>query len=157
MHWSGILIGAISFLVIGIFHPIVIKGEYYFTHKIWPLFLVGGLAFCAASLFVANGVASATLAIVGFSMLWSILELKHQASVEKGWFPRNPKRTPRSEGKGKASQERANAGRPVVPGDLAPEIKEGRRWTWNSKAIQNRPHGTGPRATGGVRLWRGRL
>ncbi len=109
MHWSGILIGAISFLVIGIFHPIVIKGEYYFTQKIWPLFLAGGLAFCAASLFVANGVASATLAIVGFSMLWSILELKHQAErVEKGWFPRNPKRrSPEAREKSKASQERA--------------------------------------------------
>lgn len=93
MHWSGILIGAISFLVIGIFHPIVIKCEYYFTHRIWPLFLAGGLACCIASLFVAHVVASATLAIVGCCMLWSILELKHQAErVRKGWFPQNPRR-----------------------------------------------------------------
>ena len=93
MHFSGILIGAISFLVIGVFHPIVIKCEYYFTDMVWPWFLAGGLAFCAASLLVPQGIASATLAIVGFSMLWSILELKHQTErVEKGWFPRNPKR-----------------------------------------------------------------
>ena len=93
MHWSGLLIGAISFLVIGVFHPIVIKGEYYFSDKIWPLFLVGGLICCGLSLLVADSIASATLAIVGFSMLWSILELKHQAErVKKGWFPMNPKR-----------------------------------------------------------------
>lgn len=95
MHLSGLLIGAISFLVIGIFHPIVVKGEYYFSSKIWPLFLAGGLICCALSLFVSNSTASATLAIVGFSMLWSILELKHQAErVKKGWFPMNPKRKP---------------------------------------------------------------
>jgi uncharacterized membrane protein YuzA (DUF378 family) len=91
--WSGIFIGAISFLTIGVFHPIVIQCEYHFSDKIWPLFLVGGLAFCTASLFVEGIVLSATLAVVGFAMLWSILELKHQAErVKKGWFPANPKR-----------------------------------------------------------------
>ena len=94
MYWSGIIIGGISFLVIGIFHPIVIKCEYYFTYKIWPLFLVGGLGFCGASLFAEGSIVSPTLAIIGFAMLWSILELKHQDErVKKGWFPENPKRT----------------------------------------------------------------
>jgi len=94
VHESGILIGASAFLIIGIFHPIVIKCEYYFTHKVWPLFLVGGLMFCAAAVFVSHVVLSAILAILGFTMLWSIGELKHQAKrVEKGWFPENPRRS----------------------------------------------------------------
>ncbi len=104
MHWSGIIIGAAAFLIIGLFHPIVIKCEYYFTQRIWPVFLFGGLVFCLAAALVAQVVASAILAILGFTMLWSILELKHQAKrVEKGWFPQNPQRA-----KNKASV----AGRP---------------------------------------------
>lgn len=93
MHGAGIVIGAAAFLIIGIFHPIVIKCEYYFTHKVWPLFLVGGLMCCAAAVFVSHVVLSAILAILGFTMLFSIGELKHQAKrVEKGWFPENPRR-----------------------------------------------------------------
>lgn len=91
MFWSGLIIGAISFLIIGIFHPIVIKCEYYFTDQIWPIFLIGGLIFCAFSLFVHQTILSAILAMIGFAMLWSIRELKEQAErVQKGWFPKNP-------------------------------------------------------------------
>ncbi len=93
MTWSGVIIGAISFLIIGIFHPIVIKCEYYFGDRIWPIFLMGGLLFCGLSLFVEPIIISATLAVIGFAMLWSIKELKEQAErVRKGWFPANPKR-----------------------------------------------------------------
>ena len=46
MNWNGVIIGAVSFLMIGIFHPIVIKCEYYFTAKVWPAFLVVGLLLC---------------------------------------------------------------------------------------------------------------
>lgn len=91
--WSGVVIGAISFLIIGIFHPIVIKCEYYFTERIWPVFLIGGLIFCILSLFVHQIILSAALAVTGFTMLWSIGELKEQTErVEKGWFPKNPNR-----------------------------------------------------------------
>jgi hypothetical protein len=93
MYWTGILIGAIAFLLIGIFHPIVVKCEYYFTSKVWPVFLIAGLICCVASIFVGNIILSATLAILGFTLLWSIGELKHQEErVKKGWFPANPKR-----------------------------------------------------------------
>ncbi|MBC8586828.1 DUF4491 family protein [Paratissierella segnis] len=93
MIWSGVIIGGISFLIIGIFHPIVIYCEYYFTDRIWPLFLVVGLVFCILSLFVHQIILSAALAITGFSMLWSIKELKEQTErVRKGWFPENPNR-----------------------------------------------------------------
>ena len=32
---SGVVIGALTFLVIGLFHPLVIKGEYYFGVGCW--------------------------------------------------------------------------------------------------------------------------
>ena len=93
MFWSGLIIGAISFLIIGIFHPIVIKCEYYFTDKIWPIFFIGGLIFCVLSLFVYKIILSATLAVIGFTMLWSVGEPKEQTErVKKGWFPENPSR-----------------------------------------------------------------
>ena len=93
MNWNGLIIGIGSFLCIGIFHPIVIKCEYYFSAKIWPLFLLGGIVCSAASLFVPSTVFSSILAMLGFSMFWSILELKEQEKrVAKGWFPANPNR-----------------------------------------------------------------
>ncbi|MGI6150792.1 MAG: DUF4491 family protein [Christensenellales bacterium] len=93
MNYTGIVIAACSFLAIGVFHPIVIKCEYYFSTKIWPVFLVFGLALLACSLFVANTVLSSLLGVIGCSSLWSIGELKEQAKrVEKGWFPKNPNR-----------------------------------------------------------------
>ena len=96
LNGSGILIGLTAFIVIGVFHPVVIKCEYYFSDRVWPVFLAGGLAFCAASLFVERPLLSSVLGVVGFSLLWSIRELKQQTRrVEKGWFPRNPKRMPK--------------------------------------------------------------
>ena len=96
LNWSGILIGLSAFIVIGVFHPVVIKCEYYFSDRVWPVFLAGGLAFCAASLLVEHPLLSSVLGVVGFSLLWSIRELKQQTRrVEKGWFPRNPKRVPK--------------------------------------------------------------
>lgn len=93
MVWSGVIIGLISFLIIGIFHPIVIKCEYHFTDRVWPIFLIGGVIFCALSLFVHQPILSAALAMTGFCMLWSIGELKEQTErVKKGWFPENPSR-----------------------------------------------------------------
>ena len=93
MHYFGLIIGAVSFLTIGIFHPIVIKCEYYFSAKCWPVFLIGGFLCVAASLLIENHLISGTLAVLGFSMFWSIGELKHQEKrVEKGWFPANPNR-----------------------------------------------------------------
>lgn len=95
-NWFGILIGLASFVVIGIFHPVVIKCEYYFSDRIWPLFLAGGAAFCVASLFAERPLLSAVLGVVGFTLLWSVHELKQQTKrVEKGWFPQNPKRARR--------------------------------------------------------------
>ena len=92
MDWSGIILGASAFLIIGLFHPIVIKAEYHWGKGCWWLFAVAGLGFCVASL-LSQGVISAILGVVGFSCFWSILELFEQEKrVAKGWFPSNPKK-----------------------------------------------------------------
>ena len=91
MNFTGIIVGLATFLVIGLFHPIVIKAEYYLGTKCWWLFLVAGLLFGAASLWVENLIASTILGVTAFSSFWSILEVIHQhRRVEKGWFPKGP-------------------------------------------------------------------
>jgi hypothetical protein len=93
MNFDGLMIGIVSLVIIGVFHPVVIKGEFYFTDRIWPLFLVAGLASLALSCLFTNVLASSSLGILGFTFLWSIHEIKEQTQrVEKGWFPRNPRR-----------------------------------------------------------------
>ena len=91
MNWQGIIIGAAAFMIIGIFHPIVIKTEYYFGARIWPLFLIVGLVCIGATLFIHQTLIAAVLGIFGFSSLWSIQEILEQKErVKKGWFPKNP-------------------------------------------------------------------
>ncbi len=93
MDFSGILIGAISFISIGLFHPIVIKAEYHFSKRCWPVFFVAGVLLMVLSTQLGNITASACAAVVGMSCWWSILELYEQEKrVEKGWFPANPRR-----------------------------------------------------------------
>ena len=93
MTFGGIILGVSVFLIIGLFHPIVIKAEYYFGKGCWWVFALAGVLSCAASLFVQNIIVSAVLGVLGFSCFWSILELFEQEKrVKKGWFPANPKR-----------------------------------------------------------------
>jgi hypothetical protein len=90
---DGILTGAITFLVIGVFHPLVIYGEYHFGTKLWPVFLCIGILLCAVSLFVKNTVLSTALGVTAFSSFWSIHELFSQKKrVERGWFPKKTTR-----------------------------------------------------------------
>lgn len=91
MNYVGALLGLMAFVIIGVFHPIVIKTEYYIGKKAWPVFLLCGIALIISSLFVANMVLASILGIIGFSSLWSIHELIEQENrVKRGWFPRNP-------------------------------------------------------------------
>lgn len=93
LHFLGLALGAATFLIIGLFHPIVIKTEYYFGTRPWWVFLVIGLGSLAASVFVANLFWSGLLGVLGFTSLWTIKELFDQKKrVDKGWFPRNPRR-----------------------------------------------------------------
>lgn len=89
----GLIIGISTFLVIGIFHPIVIKCEYYFGTRCWWWFLLLGLLCVGLSLFSSNVLISTLLGVVAFSSFWTIKEIfDQQERVRKGWFPRNPRR-----------------------------------------------------------------
>jgi hypothetical protein len=89
MFFNGIIIGFIAFLSIGLFHPVIIKAEYHFGVKVWPVFLAAGAVLCGASLFLENVIAGGACGILGFCSLWSIHELFQQRErVKKGWFPR---------------------------------------------------------------------
>lgn len=91
MNWSGIILGASAFLLIGVFHPIVIKAEYKWGKECWPLFAAVGIGFCIAALVVESTVFSSILGVTGFSCFWSVWELFEQEKrVKKGWFPNNP-------------------------------------------------------------------
>jgi uncharacterized membrane protein len=93
LNFSGIIIGVATFLIIGLFHPLVIKAEYYIGVKSWWLFMLLGIISVVASLMVANLILSILLGVVAFSSFWSIGEVFQQKKrVEKGWFPANPKK-----------------------------------------------------------------
>lgn len=86
---TGVVIGVATFLIIGLFHPLVIKGEYWFGVKCWWVFLIMGIVAIAASLAIDNLLWSTLLAVWGASSFWSIGELFEQRKrVEKGWFPK---------------------------------------------------------------------
>ena len=92
-NFSGIIIGVATFLIIGLFHTLVIKAEYYIGVKSWWLFLLLGIISAMASLLVADLILSILLGVVAFSSFWSIGEVFQQKKrVEKGWFPANPKK-----------------------------------------------------------------
>lgn len=89
----GLTIGVATFLIIGLFHPLVIKGEYYFGVGCWWVFALMGAVSIVASILIDDLFYATLLAVWGASSLWSIGELFHQRRrVEKGWFPANPKR-----------------------------------------------------------------
>ena len=58
-HLQGLVIGICTFLIIGMFHPIVVKAEYYWNTRCW----------------------------------WFKEIFEQEKRVQKGWFPKNPKRT----------------------------------------------------------------
>ncbi|MBQ8867833.1 MAG: DUF4491 family protein [Bacteroidaceae bacterium] len=92
-HLAGLFIGICTFLIIGLFHPIVIKCEYYWGTKCWWVFLLLGIAGVAASVYVSDIILSSLLGVFAFSSFWTIKEVFDQEKrVQKGWFPKNPKR-----------------------------------------------------------------
>ena len=92
MYFTGLIIGIATFLIIGLFHPLVIKGEYYFGVRIWWIFALMGIITIAASLMIENILWSTLLAVWGASSFWSIGELFEQRKrVERGWFPKRKK------------------------------------------------------------------
>lgn len=93
LNFSGLFIGLCTFLIIGLFHPLVIKGEYYFGEKIKWAFAACGVLFTVMTLMISDVMWAAISGVTAFSCFWSILEIKQQVErVRKGWFPANPKR-----------------------------------------------------------------
>ena len=92
-HLAGLFIGICTFLIIGLFHPVVVKAEYYWGTKCWWIFLVLGIAGVIASLSIDNVILSSLLGVFAFSSFWTIIEVfEQEVRVQKGWFPKNPKR-----------------------------------------------------------------
>ena len=92
-HLAGLAIGICTFLIIGLFHPIVIKVEYYTGTKYWWVFLLLGLVGGIMTIFISDIFLSTLLGGFSFSSFWTIKELFEQVDrVKKGWFPKNPKR-----------------------------------------------------------------
>lgn len=90
----GLVIGILTFLIIGLFHPIVIKGEYYMGVRFWIVLMIAGIVFCILSLIVESNFWSIIFGVLCASSFWGILEVFEQRNrVLKGWFPMNPKRS----------------------------------------------------------------
>ena len=90
---AGLALGICTFLIIGLFHPVVVKAEYHWGTRCWWLFLLLGLGGVVASVCVADLFASALLGVFAFSSFWTIKEVFDQEKrVRKGWFPKNPRR-----------------------------------------------------------------
>ncbi len=93
MYLTGLIIAVCTFLTIGIWHPIVIKTEYYWGTRPWIVYLIVGIACLVGALFIENAILSSVVGVFGASALWGIGELFAQRRrVLKGWFPMNPKR-----------------------------------------------------------------
>ncbi len=92
-HLSGLVIGISTFIIIGFFHPVVVKAEYYWGTGCWWIFLVLGILGVVASLLLENILFSSLCGVFAFSSFWTIKEVFEQEDrVKKGWFPKNPKR-----------------------------------------------------------------
>jgi hypothetical protein len=92
-HLSGLLIGIATFLIIGLFHPVVVKAEYYWGTRCWWVFLLLGIVAVTVSVITENVFISALCGVFAFSSFWTIKELFEQKKrVQKGWFPENPNR-----------------------------------------------------------------
>jgi hypothetical protein len=93
IYFEGFLIGLAAFVLIGVFHPVVIRVEYHFGKGVWPLFLVAGLAAALVSLFIDQRMLSVLLGVLGFALFWSTFEIfKQHERVLKGQAKKNPKR-----------------------------------------------------------------
>lgn len=89
MNFLGLAVGLCSFLIIGLFHPLVIKTEYHTGTRYWWVFLLVGIVAAIAALLVESALLSSVLGVFAFCCWWSIKELFEQRKrVEKGWFPK---------------------------------------------------------------------
>lgn len=74
-HLFGITAGLFTFLIIGLFHPLVIKGYYYFGLRVRYAFLIMGIIAAVAAFMVEDNMWSTLLGVLAFSSFWSIKEI----------------------------------------------------------------------------------
>ena len=74
MQTIGLWTGLATFLIIALFHPLVVLAEEKFA------FLAAGILFLVLSLRTAAPLLSAVLGVLGFTCLWSIKELSDLSS-----------------------------------------------------------------------------
>ncbi|RJP49769.1 MAG: DUF4491 family protein [Anaerolineaceae bacterium] len=90
MNTFGILIGIVTFTIIGLGFPLVIRGERYFGYFSWPYMMGIGVILIVASLFTHSDWGSVIVGVIGATFVWGSTELKEQAvRAELGWFPFN--------------------------------------------------------------------
>ncbi len=107
MDFNGIIVGAATFLIIGLCHPLVIKTEYKYGKGAWWIFAVAGTILGIFSLIADNTTLSTVCGAGAFSFYWGIGEMFEQEKrVLKGWFPENPKRSAHYEARRKATRIR---------------------------------------------------
>ena len=73
LHFEGIVIGICTFLIIGLFHPIVVKAEYYWGTRCWWWFLLLGIAGIIGSVLIGDILISTLLGVFFF--------LDHQRNI----------------------------------------------------------------------------
>ena len=94
MNFFGILIGIVTFLIIGLGFPLVIRGERYFGYWAWVYMMSIGFLIIVASLFIKNDRFAVIVGVIGATFVWGSTELKEQAvRAELGWFPFNANKT----------------------------------------------------------------
>jgi len=93
MNWTGLLLGAVAFLIIGLCHPIVAKLEYHKGKESWWILFLPGVLFLTISFFSPK-IISVITGIIAFALFWSVIEIfKQHHRVLKGQAKRNPNRT----------------------------------------------------------------
>ena len=75
MYFTGITIALMTFLAIGIWHPIVIKTEYYWGTRPWVVYLLVGIACCATALFVENVYVSSFLGVESQQEKYNLIKI----------------------------------------------------------------------------------
>ena len=92
LQLAGPILAVVTFLTIWWGHVLVRIVHYYFGTRPAPLLFGAGLALLFASTQTGNDLVSASLGIVGLTLLWDAFELHRQeARVRLGHAPLNPK------------------------------------------------------------------
>jgi hypothetical protein len=130
LNWLGVAAGAATFFGIWLGHVSIRKVEAA-SPSLWlptAVALAFGLALEIAALLSANRYLSATLGIVGMTLLWDALEFwRQQKRVARGHAPANPQnpRHARLLTSSKSATpinwlDREPLGRPVTPDSIRP-------------------------------------